>query len=119
MNILLWASQTVLAALFGFDGYEKFFRPQTFRIQGLSDAGLVLFIGFSEMAGAIGLVLPMAVRFLPWLTPLAALGIAIIMVLAVRFHLKRHEGLRAGYTCFLLGVSLFIAIGRWTLSPAG
>lgn len=119
MNILLWTLQIVLAVLFGFDGYEKFFRPQVFRIQGLSDAGLVLFIGASEMAGATGLVLPMVIRFLTWMTPLAALGIAMIMTLAARFHLKRHESLRVGYTCFLLGVSLFVAIGRWTFVPEG
>jgi uncharacterized membrane protein YphA (DoxX/SURF4 family) len=119
MNALLWALQVFLAGIFLLDGYLKFFKPATQKVQGLNDMGLVLFIGFSEILGAAGLILPALTRILPWITPLAALGIAVIMVLASRFHLKRHEGGAAGYTFFLLALSVAVALGRFTFSPLG
>jgi len=52
---------------------------------------LVRFIGVSELAGALGLILPAATRIRPGLTPLAALGLSTIMALAMLFHLVRGE----------------------------
>jgi DoxX-like protein len=52
---------------------------------GLSK-GLVTFIGISELAGAAGIILPLATGVAPVLTTLAALGFAIIMVLASIYH---------------------------------
>jgi uncharacterized membrane protein YphA (DoxX/SURF4 family) len=46
---------------------------------------LVIFIGLTEVLGAAGLVLPMATGTLPWLTPLAAVGLAIIVLIATGF----------------------------------
>jgi hypothetical protein len=53
--------------------------------------GLVTFIGISELLGGLGLVLPQLSGILPWLTPLAALGLALIMLLAMGFHARRRE----------------------------
>jgi putative oxidoreductase len=78
---------------------------------------LVFFIGTCEILGSFGLVLPALTRVFPCLTPLSALGIALIMILASRFHLKRHETRLAGYTFFLLTLSLFVAYGRFALAP--
>jgi putative oxidoreductase len=43
--------------------------------------GMVRFIGASELLGGIGLLLPSLLRIRPFLTPLAALGLFIVMVL--------------------------------------
>ena len=54
--------------------------------------GLVTFIGGSELLGGLGLLLPALTHILPWLTPLAAVGLAVIMLLATLFHIRRGEG---------------------------
>jgi len=53
--------------------------------------GLVTFIGGSELLGGLGLLLPALTGILPWLTPLAAVGLAIIMILASIFHATRGK----------------------------
>jgi hypothetical protein len=51
----------------------------------------VRFIGTAESLGAIGLILPAAAGIAPVLTPVAATGLAITMVLAAATHLRRRE----------------------------
>jgi hypothetical protein len=64
---------------------------------------LVLVIGLAEVLGAAGLVLPAATGVLSWLTPLAAAGLALTMLLATLFHLARDEVTQAPQP-LLLGV---------------
>jgi hypothetical protein len=73
--------------------------------------GLVTFIGLSEIAGAVGIVLPMAANVAPWLSPAAATGLAAIMLLAVFYHVRRHEPPAVPAAFFLLAV--FVAAGRF------
>src|SRR5580704_19059539 len=75
MNIALWIVQVLLAASFLASGGIKLFAYQKYKAMsekngssGLSH-GLVTFIGLSEVAGAVGIVLPMAVNVAPWLSP--------------------------------------------------
>ena len=84
--------------------------------------GLARFIGFAELAAAVGLVLPAATRILPWLTPLAALGLAVIMGLAVPFHVMRGEANVIGLHVVVVGLSAFVAWGRLrkaSIAPRG
>ena len=66
MNILLWLVQLLLAAAFGMAGFMKSTQPVDALVQGgIAWASqvplpLVRFIGISELAGAIGLILPAA-----------------------------------------------------------
>ena len=73
---------------------------------------LLRFIGFAELAGAVGLLLPAWTRIHPALTPLAASGLALIMALAVPFHLVRGEGGAIGLNALLGSLALFITWGR-------
>lgn len=52
---------------------------------------LFLFIGVSEIAGALGVFLPAVMRIQPKLTPVAALGLIIVMTLATLFHVSQDE----------------------------
>jgi hypothetical protein len=70
----------------------------------------VTFIGISELAGAAGLILPLATGIAPVLTTLAALGLAIIMVLGNIYHLRRKES--PIVTIVLLLLASFVAYGR-------
>jgi hypothetical protein len=74
---------------------------------------LSLFIGYAEVAGGLGLILPAATRIAPWLTPLAALGLATIMILAIVFHVARGEASVIWIHTLLAGLALFVAWGRW------
>ena len=79
---------------------------------------LMTTIGVLELAGAAGLVLPPITGIAPWLTPLAAALLALLMVLAAVFHLRRDgEGGNAAVNLVLGALAAFVAYGRLVLSP--
>jgi len=80
-------------------------------------AWLVRFIGVAEVAGAIGLILPAATRIKPVLTPLAAVGILVIMVLATGFHIYKGEFHALPVTLLLGAMATFVAWGRFRKAP--
>ncbi len=122
-HILLWVGQGVLAALFGMAGLMKATAPIADLTAQLKWPGdippeLVRFVGTAEFLGALGLVLPSALRIAPKLTPLAALGLATIMALAAGFHTMRGEGMGPLAINLVLGsVAAAIAWGRTRVAP--
>ncbi len=121
MNIALWAAAIVLAVIFLAAGVMKVFRYEQAREQlsWVKDAprGLVTFVGIVEILGAVGLILPAATGILPWLTPLAALGLALVMILATGLHVRRHEYSSIGMNMVLMLLAVFVAYGRFTVVP--
>ncbi|MEX2154330.1 MAG: DoxX family protein [Gemmatimonadaceae bacterium] len=82
LHVGLWIAQVLLFTLFAFAGTLTLFTPiaqlaQTVPWAADVPVALVRFIGFAELAGAIGLLLPSLTRIKPALTPLAALGLAV------------------------------------------
>lgn len=120
MNIALWIAQGLLAAMYLMAGTMKTFQTGKARqamtwTQGRSD-GFVRFVGISELLGAVGLILPLVTGILPWLTPIAALGLALIQLLAIFMeHLPKKEFNVIPLNTLLLALSLFVVIGRWVL----
>lgn len=117
MNITLWIVQGLLGAMFLMAGMMKAFQYESARekmpwVKDVSK-GLVIFIGISEILGAIALILPQLTGVLPILTSVAAVGIAIIMFLAAAFHLKRSEVPGAITNIILLCLSVFVAYFRY------
>jgi putative oxidoreductase len=118
MNIGLWIAQGALAFAFVAAGAMKLFAYEKYKIQSEKNgpAGitreLAAFIGTAEIAGALGVVLPMATNIAPWLGPWAAVGLAAIMLLAVGFHVRRHESPAVPVVLFLLAA--FVVIGRFS-----
>lgn len=122
-SIGLWVAQLLLALAFGAAGVMKLFQP----IEALGAMMtwvtvtpdlLVRFIGFVELAGALGMILPALTRILPFLTPLAALGFAIIQVLAIGVHASLGEtAMSLPMNLVLLALSLFVAWGRFRKAP--
>src|SRR5260370_39795238 len=93
LRIGLWVVQALLALAFGLSGAMKLAVPYAELLkQGAwverVPEGLVKFIGVAELSGALGLILPAATRIKPSLTPLAAAGFVVIMVLASALHLS-------------------------------
>lgn len=81
-NRLLWTAQILVALLFLFAGSMKFILPAAKMQQGpmALPIAFIHFIGVCECLGALGLVLPGALRIQTWLTPLAAAGLTVIMI---------------------------------------
>jgi DoxX-like protein len=83
-NAILWTMQILLALLFLFAGGAKLvLSPEQLQVPPSIPIAFLKFIGVCEVLGGIGLVLPALVGIQPWLTPLAAGGLVIIMAGAV------------------------------------
>lgn len=121
LNISLWVAQGLLATAFGMAGFMKLIMPTEELIaKGMGfvseyGVGMVRFIGISEVMGALGLILPSVLRIKPILTSMAAIGIAIIMVLAAVYHFSHNEPIMP--TIILLVLALFVAWGMLIKEP--
>ena len=128
MHFALWILQVLWGVLFCFTGFGKImcYRPDVWNhtlhqpVAWFSAVpqGLFVFIGVCEFLGGVGLILPAMTGVKPKLTPSAALGLTLVMMLAAIFHIVRGE-----YSFFvpmnlvLGGVAAFIAYGRLMARP--
>ncbi len=122
IHISLWVAQVLLGSMFIMFGAMKALQPIDHlspMMPWVNDApsALVRFIGISEVLGGIGLLLPALLRIKPILTPFAALGLALIQVLAAIFHISRGETSLIGMNFVLLSIALFIVWGRMKKAP--
>jgi DoxX-like family len=119
MNIALWITQMLLVLVFGYSalikGTQSTERAVELGMTGVVNVRLPVmrFIAYCELFGVIGLIVPYVTGVLPILTPLAALGLGVIMVLAARIHLGLGEPGTAAGNMVLLAMCLFVAWGRW------
>ena len=93
LNIALWVAQALLAAMFLMAGAMKSTQPIEELGKSMTwvndfSAGMVRFIGISELLGGIGLLLPALLRIKPFFTPLAALG---LYGYGVRFYISYNQ----------------------------
>jgi hypothetical protein len=121
MNSVLWMVQGLLAALFLFAGGTKLVLSLE-TLNSMSNQtplpGLFLrFIGVAEVLGAIGLILPGLLRIRTALTPLAAAGLAIIMIGATAITLAGGDVAPALIPLVVGLLAAFVAYGRWRLAP--
>lgn len=122
-QISLWAVQILLAAFYGFAGLLKtFMPPEALPAMGLNYANeipllLLRFIGVSELAGAIGIILPALTRITPFLTPLAAVGFVVVQIAAIGFHILRNEFHVLPMNIIALAVAAFVVWGRTRKLP--
>ena len=115
LDTTVWIAQIFLALFFlaaglpkvlgrGIDrwiGFDRIPRPMT------------VVIGLSEVAAAVGLVVPMLVGELQWTTPLAAMGLTAVSAMAAGFHLREQEFPPATETVLWAGLATTVVIGRW------
>ena len=122
MGIALWAVQVLLAAAFLVSGATKLSQPKEKLVKNMAwvedfSQPTVRIIGALEVLGAIGVVLPALTGILPWLTPLAALGLVLLMAGAVYTHLRREEGSAVVPPAVLLLLAALVAVGRSFVLP--
>jgi uncharacterized membrane protein YphA (DoxX/SURF4 family) len=110
---VLWIVQWLLALLFLFAGVMKLILPIEEMTKQIPLPGAFLrFIGVAEVLGACGLILPSLLRIRPGLTPLAAVGLAIVMVGAVAVTIPTG-GFKPALFPFITGLLLiFVIYGR-------
>ena len=122
MNTALWIIAGVLAVLFMGSGVAKTVLPRE-KIARLGgdfagwvwdfSPGAVKAIGVLEILGSVGLVLPALLDVAPVLVPLAASGLAAIMVGAAIVMSRRREFKHALVNLIYLSLAVFVAWGRF------
>ncbi len=118
MTYALWVVQGLLAALFLWAGGIKLVLPLEKLAGPVPLPGLFLrFIGVAEVFGAAGLILPGLLRIRPGLTPLAAVGLVIIMIGATVLTLVGGDVAPALIPLVVGLLAAFVAYGRWRLAP--
>ncbi len=121
-NIGLWAAQILLLLFYGFTGFMKTTQPipdlaAMMGWPGMVPVAMVRFIGIAELAGALGMVLPMLTKIQPRLTILAALGLSVLQVFAMIWHVTRGEFFVLPINAILLALALVVLWGRKTKLP--
>ncbi len=118
MNTLLWILQVAIAIPFLGSGIcksllseKKLVAMGQTGVEGLHPA-FIKFIGISEIAGVVALIVPIWLNIAVWLTPLSALCLALIMPFAGVIHYKRNEPKNVLTNVVFFIICIFIAYGR-------
>jgi uncharacterized membrane protein len=119
VNVVLWIVAGVLAAAFLASGLMKLAQPKKKIVdsgmgwaEDFSD-GAVKGIGALEVLGALGLILPAVFDVATVLVPIAATGLALIMLGAAVTHARRKESQMVVVNVVLLLLAAFVAWGRF------
>ena len=120
MNIALWIAQGLLAVVYLAAGGLKVVCPREQLVasgnfdwmKDSSDAG-VRAVGLVEILGALGVILPWLTGIASILTPIAAIGLVVVQLVALRIHLVRNERQPLPANVLLLLLAAFVATGRF------
>jgi hypothetical protein len=126
VNVALWIVQGLLALVFLFAGGMKFMMSPEEMSAGTPFPGVFYqFIGACEVLGAFGLILPGLLKIKRGLTPLAAVGLTVIMIGATALTAMGMGGPAAPPASAVIPLVLgllaaFVAYGRrhWAMNDA-
>ena len=111
MKIVKWLIQVLLAFAFIAAGLMKLTTPYAELVEapGMAWAGgfsgwQIQAISILEILGAIGVIVPMFVDKIKFLVPLAAIGLAALMVGAIATHIGRGESILTNVILMTLGL---------------
>lgn len=121
MHRLTWILQIILGIYFVAIGVLHFIVPSGLPgpLEWMYDLPTWLHVasGTAEIAGGLGLILPSLTRIKPDLTPLAAAGLATVMLLAAAWHLSQGDPLAIVSNLVLAVLLTVIAMVRWRVHP--
>jgi uncharacterized membrane protein YphA (DoxX/SURF4 family) len=122
LHIALWVVQILLAVMFGMAGFMKATQPMDQLAKSIPwtpvvGMPLTRFIGVSEFAGALGLILPAATRIMPRLTGIAAAALTLVMILALGYHVMHGEYQVLPIPGTLGCLAAFVTWGRLVKAP--
>lgn len=114
MDIALWIASGVVAFATLAAGGLKLAVPRVKLMEKMKWAatwrdGQVKLLGLAEALGGIGVVVPQATGLWPILTPIAAGGLAVLMIGAVKTHLDLEESPVAPAVVGLLAIAVALA----------
>ncbi len=117
MTIAVWIVSGLVALLYLMAGGRKLTTPaaklpETFSFVEVTGVRLLRFIGAVEVLGALGVILPALTGIAPILTPIAAIGLAVIQILAIILHVRRKEYNVLAFNVVLLVLPAFVAVAR-------
>ena len=120
-NRILWVLQWVFGLYFIGVGINHFVVPAGLPemlswMYDLSETQHTV-VGTAEILGGLGLILPSLTKVMPRLTVASALGLIVVMIGAIVFHLPREEFLSIVTNVFNIVVLGYIAYGRAKLAP--
>ena len=107
----LWIVNVFAAVGFLGTGSLKAFVPKPrLRALGLTwtddfAAPVIRLLGVAELVGAVGLIVPLATRILPLLSPIAAVCLAVLMVGAITVHVRRSESFAPAAVMLVVSVA--------------
>ena len=119
MNIALWIGQILLAGIFTLSGSLKSTQSRDRMIETGQTAAKIVplpfmrLAGVSELVGVLGVILPWATGIAKVLTPVAAAGFAVIMVLAASVHTRLREPKAVSTNLGILVVAVLVSWGRF------
>jgi uncharacterized membrane protein YphA (DoxX/SURF4 family) len=122
MDVVVWVLQILLALAFLMAGTMKVSQPRQKLatsmgwVEDFSDTG-VRTIGALEILGGVGLLLPAVTGVATVLVPLAAVGLALLMVGAAATHRRRGELPMIGINAVLLLLAVAVAWARFGPYP--
>lgn len=122
MNVALWVAAGLLAAVHLAAGLMKLVKPKEALAEQMAwassfSARSIYAIGAVEVLGAIGIVVPGAVRVAVVLVPLAAVGLALLQAGAALVNVRFEEAKRLPLNVVLVVLSVFVAWGRFGPHP--
>lgn len=118
MNTIIWVAQGILAVVFLGAGLLKLtnsraaLKDKTPYVEDFTD-GQVKTIGTLEVLGAIGVVLPAALKIATVLSPIAACGQALTMIAAAATLIRRGEYSHVPLNVVVFALAAFVAVERF------
>lgn len=101
--------QILLAVTFIWAGFQKIVEPESLPFPWTKEhPTLVLLTGIVDLLGGIGLILPAALRFKSNLSFIAIIGLMLLMLSAIGFHMIRSETNAIGFNLVVLLVLIFM-----------
>jgi hypothetical protein len=120
VSVVLWIGQGLLAVVFAVSGGLKTMQSKERMLAtgqtGVRDypLGAIRVIALCELTAVIGLILPGIVGRGLVLTPLAAVGLAVVMAGAAVAHTRLREPRNVAVNAILFAICVLVAIGRFT-----
>lgn len=123
MDTVLWVFQVILtikllstAIIHALQQNKDTMRQAIARL-GTASKPLLWISAVLMLVGCLGLILPGVLHFLPWLTPLCAALLAVMLLISIPLHVKSREKPMIFVSIILFAMAAFLAYGRWVLAP--
>jgi len=119
MNITLWVGQILLAVIFAYSGALKSTQSRERMVETGQTAAKIVplpfmrLAGMSELVGVLGVILPWATGIARVLTPVAAAGFGLVMILAAGVHSRLREPRAIAANTVIFVVAVFVSWGRF------